>query len=64
MNVQDLITAIARFPEEYKEMRKGQLSKRQIELLDGAEIKSHEGMVFGQMYSDWKVRKGFDNENE
>ena len=64
MNVQDLITAIARFPEEYKEMRKGELSKRQIELLDGAEIKSHEGMVFGQMYADWKVRKGFDNENE
>tara|TARA_A100001388_G_C28610724_1_gene422699 strand:- start:369 stop:563 length:195 start_codon:yes stop_codon:yes gene_type:complete len=64
MNVQDLITAIARFPEEYKEMRKGKLSKRQIELLDGAEIKSHEGMVFGQMYADWKVRKGFDNENE
>ncbi len=64
MSVQDLITAIARFPEEYKEMRKGKLSKRQIELLDGAEIKSHEGMVFGQMYADWKVRKGFDNENE
>ena len=64
MNVKDLITALARFPEEYKEMRKGKLSKRQIELLDGAEIKSHEGMVFGQMYADWKVRKGFDNENE
>ena len=64
MNVKDLITAIARFPEEYKEMRKGKLSKRQIELLDGAEIKSHEGMVIGQMYADWKVRKGFDNENE
>ena len=64
MNVKDLITAIARFPEEYKDMRKGELSKRQIELLVGAEIKSHEGMVFGQMYADWKVRKGFDNENE
>ena len=60
MNVQDLITAIARFPEEYKEMRKGKLSKRQIELLDGAEIKSHEGMVFGGMYCDWKKRKGYD----
>ena len=64
MNVKDLITAIARFPQEYKDMRKGELSKRQIEHLDGAEIKSHEGMVFGQMYADWKVRKGFDNENE
>tara|TARA_B100000902_G_scaffold395798_1_gene455183 strand:- start:13158 stop:13286 length:129 start_codon:yes stop_codon:yes gene_type:complete len=40
-------------------MRKGELSKRQIELLDGAKIKSHEGMIFGQMYADWKVRKGY-----
>ena len=64
MNPEDITAAIARFPEEYKEMRKGELSKRQIELLDGAEIKSHEGMIFGAMYADWKVRKGFDNENE
>ena len=49
---------IAKFPEEYKEMNKS-LSKRQIEILDGAELKSHEGMVFGQMYADWKVRRGF-----
>ena len=52
---------IANFPKEYKEMNKN-LSKRQIELLDGAEIKSHEGMVFGGMYSDWKKRKGYDVE--
>ena len=64
MNVKDLITAIARFPEEYNEMRKGKLSKRQIELLDGAEIKSHEGMIYGQMYADWKVKKGFEDANE
>ena len=51
---------IANFAEEYKEMMKGLLSKRQLELLDGAEIKSHEGMVFGQMYSDWKRRKGYE----
>ncbi len=62
MNVQDLITAIARFPEEYKNMRKGELSKRQIELLDGADMKSHEGMIFGQMYADWKLRKGYWSE--
>ena len=36
------------------------LTKRQLELLDGAEIKSHEGMVFGQMYADWKRRKGYE----
>ena len=62
MNVKDLITAIARFPEEYKEMQKGKLSKRQLEILDGAELKSHEGMIFGQMYADWKLRKGYWSE--
>ena len=50
---------IENFPEEYKEMNKS-LSKRQIEILDGAELKSNEGMVFGGMYSDWKKRKGYD----
>jgi hypothetical protein len=50
----------ANFPKEYKEIMKKEsrlLTKRQIEILDGAELKSHEGMVFGQMYADWKKRK-------
>ena len=51
---------IKNFPIEYKKMMEGSLSKRQIELLDGASIKSHEGMVFGGMYADWKRRKGYD----
>ena len=51
---------IAKFPDEYKEMMQGKLSKRQVELLDGADIKSHEGMLFGTMYADWKRRKGYD----
>ena len=50
----------ANFPKEYTEMMKGKLSERQRALLDGADIKSHEGMVFGGMYSDWKRRKGYD----
>jgi hypothetical protein len=37
------------------------LNKREKELLDGAEIKSHEGMVFGRMYADWKRRKEINN---
>ena len=37
-----------------------QLSKRQKEILEGAELKSHEGMVFGGMYSNWKKLKGYD----
>ena len=60
----DWVEEIPNFPEEYKEMMKGLLSKRQIELLDGEPIKSHEGMVFGGMYSDWKKRRGFENEED
>ena len=49
-----------KFPQEYKEMMKKEsrlLTKRQLEILDGAELKSHEGMMFGQMYADWKGRR-------
>ena len=53
------VKEIANFPKEYKEMNKN-LSKRQIEILDGADLKSHEGMVFGEMYADWKKRKGYE----
>ena len=37
-----------------------QLLKREKELLEGADIGAHEGMIYGRMYSDWKVRKGYD----
>ena len=35
------------------------LSKRQIEILKGDDLKSHEGMMYGQMYADWKLRKNY-----
>ena len=38
------------------------LTKRQREILEGGELKSNEGMLFGGMYSDWKKRKGYDVE--
>ena len=50
---------IPNWEKEYLTMNNN-LSKRQIELLEGAEIKSHEGMVFGGMYSDWKKQKGYE----
>ena len=53
------IKEIPNWEKEYLSMDP-QLSKRQKELLEGAEIKSHEGMLFGGMYSDWKKRKGYD----
>jgi len=44
--------------KEYLRMG-AELSKRQKELLEGDAIKSHEGMIFGSMYADWKKRKGY-----
>ena len=34
-----------------------QISKRQRELLEGSKIGAHEGMLYGQMYADWKRRR-------
>ena len=56
------IKEIPNWEKEYLTMN-DKLSKRQIELLNGAEIKSHEGMIFGGMYADWKKRKGYDVES-
>jgi len=36
------------------------ITKRQRELLEGSKIKSQEGMLYGTMYADWKVRKGYE----
>ncbi len=50
---------ISNWEKEYLNMDV-KLSKREIELLEGADIKSHEGMIFGRMYADWKRRRGFN----
>ena len=39
------------------------LTDRQKEILNGDELKSHEGMIFGGMYADWKKRKGYNIES-
>lgn len=56
----DWIKEIPDWEAQYKEMMDGKLSKRQVAILDGDELKSHEGMVFGEMYADWKKQKGYD----
>ena len=50
---------ISNWESEYLTMNNN-LSKRQKEILEGAELKSHEGMVFGGMYADWKKQKGYE----
>jgi len=52
------IKDLPNWEKEYLGMVRSNLSKQQIELLEGRDIKSHEGMVYGQMYRDWKDRKG------
>ena len=52
----EYIKDIPNWEKSYLESMKGNLTKRQIELLQGAKIGAHEGMVYGQMYSDWKRR--------
>ena len=54
------IEEIQNWEKEYPTMEGVKLSKREKEILDGDELKSHEGMVFGRMYSDWKRRKGYE----
>ena len=55
-----MIEDVQQWEKEYLAMDGVKLNKREKELLDGAEIKSHEGMVFGRMYADWKKRKGYE----
>ena len=54
------IKEIPNWENEYLNMEGVELSKRQVEILNGDSLKSQEGMVFGQMYSDWKRRKGYE----
>ena len=52
----EYIKDIPNWEKDYLESMKGNLSEQQIELLSGRDIKSDEGMIYGQMYSDWKRR--------
>ena len=58
MNEQ-MLNDIKNWEKEYLTMSVT-LSSRQKELLNGESIKSHEGMMFGSMYADWKKRKEYD----
>ena len=58
MNEQ-MIKDIQDWEREYLGMD-ADITERQIEILKGSEIKSHEGMIYGRMYADWKRRKGYE----
>ena len=44
---------------DYLRDNKKNLSPQQIDILQGRDLKSIEGMIYGQMYNDWKTQKGF-----
>ena len=52
----EYIKDIPNWEKDYLKSMKGNLSEQQIELLNGRYIKADEGMIYGQMYSDWKRR--------
>ncbi len=54
------VEEIQNWEQEYPTMEGVSLNKREKEILNGDSIKSHEGMLFGRMYADWKKRKGYD----
>ena len=52
----DYIKYIPNWEKEYLEMDVS-VSIREKELLKGDPIKSHEGMMYGRMYRDWKEKR-------
>ena len=54
----DWTKEISNWEKEYLTMDV-KLTDRQKAILNGDEIKSHEGMRFGGMYADWKDKKGY-----
>ena len=57
MTPEEISKEIGQFPKEYATMVK--LTEDQKRILTG-EIKSQEGMKFGEMYQDWKKRRKFE----
>ena len=53
----EYIKEIPEWEKIYLDIMKDNLSKQQIELLSGRDIKADEGMIYGQMYADWKKRR-------
>ena len=53
-----MIKDILQWEKEYLTMNKN-LTDREKQILKGDVIKTDEGMVFGRMYADWKIQKGY-----
>ena len=56
----NILLSIQNWESEYLKVDRSKLTDQQVEILEGRELKSHEGMIFGEMYADWKKQKGFN----
>ena len=53
----EYIKYIPNWEKDYLNDMKDDLSKQQIDLLSGRDIKAHEGMIYGEMYADWREKR-------
>ena len=46
--------SIKNWEKDYLQSNRSKLSDREIEILQGSDLKAHEGMIYGRMYFNWK----------
>ena len=54
----NILLSIQNWEKDYLKTNRSKLTDQQVDILEGRELKSHEGMIFGEMYADWKNQKG------
>ena len=58
MNKEQFFKDVQDWEREYIAMDVS-LTKREQEILKGDPIRSLEGMMYGRMYANWKIKKGY-----
>ena len=53
--------AIKKWELDFLQKNRNKLTKREVAILEGDKLKSHEGMIYGRMYAQWKIDSGFDS---
>ena len=56
----NILLSIQNWEKDYLKTNRSKLTDQQVDILEGRELKSHEGMIFGEIYADWKKQKGFN----
>ena len=56
----NILLSIQNWEKDYLKTNRSKLTDQQVDILEGRELKSHEGMIFGEMYADWKNQKGLN----